>query len=78
VDPAPGPGIAVRLVEWAATGAVRLGLGVADLEAERARLARALTRVPAITRRPGVIAVLELTDPDRNRIVLWQDLLLRP
>lgn len=72
------PEIIVRLVEWVATGAVRLGLGVADLRAERTRLARTLTDVPAISRRPGVIAVLELIDPDRNKIVLWQDLLPRP
>lgn len=50
---------------------------MADLEAERTRQIRTLTKVPASTRRPGVIAVLELIDPDRNKIILWQDLLPR-
>lgn len=58
-------------------GGQRIGLGVADLEAERDRLRAVFPSVPDIVSRPGVIALLELTDPDGNRVVLWQDLLIR-
>jgi predicted enzyme related to lactoylglutathione lyase len=73
------PEIAVRLTALrdGQTGhtAVRLGLGVADLDAEYERLRGAMADVPPIRRKPGVIALLELPDPDGNLVVLWQDLL---
>ena len=76
------PEIAVRVVaraDWPEAGApVRLGLGVADVEAARERLRDALTELPPVRRKPGVIALLELQDPDGNLVVLWQDLLTRP
>jgi hypothetical protein len=74
------PEVALRVVETdvAVLCSGRLGLGVADVDAERARLSPLLDRVPDVRRKPGVIATLELTDPSGNRIVLWQDLLPRP
>lgn len=76
------PEIAVRVVaraDWPEAGApVRLGLGVADVEAARERLRDALPELPPVRRKPGVIALLELQDPDGNLVVLWQDLLTRP
>jgi predicted enzyme related to lactoylglutathione lyase len=78
------PEIAFRLVEARADrpgeappGTVRVGFGVADADAERRRLAGHLAEVPEVRRRPGVIALLELRDPDGNRVVVWQDLLVR-
>lgn len=73
------PEFALRVVETAAPvlWSSRLGIGVADVDAEHARLRPQLDRVPDVRRRPGVIATLELTDPSGNRIVLWQDLLAR-
>jgi catechol 2,3-dioxygenase-like lactoylglutathione lyase family enzyme len=74
------PEVALRVVETdvAVLCSGRLGLGVADVDAEHARLRPLLDRVPDVRRKPGVIATLELTDPSGNRIVLWQDLLPRP
>lgn len=73
------PEIAVRLVVHPAGDAgrtpVRLGLGVADLDAEYERLRGSLEDVPPVRRKPGVIALLELHDIDGNLVVLWQDLL---
>ena len=73
------PEIAVRVVAWAdrhEDGApVRLGLGVADVDAEHERLLDAVPELRPVRRKPGVIALLELRDPDGNLVVLWQDLL---
>lgn len=71
------PEIALRLVtrEGASTDRSRVGIGVADLERERARLSTVWPDVPTITTRPGIIAQLEIDDPDGNRVVLWQDLM---
>ena len=71
-----GPEIAMRLVEGAAVAPerVRIGLGVVDLRAERRRLGELAAGV-GILSKPGVIATLELRDPDGYRVVLWQDLL---
>jgi predicted enzyme related to lactoylglutathione lyase len=73
------PEIAVRLTTrpdgHAGHTAVRLGLGVADLDAEYERLRGGMADVPPTRRKPGVIALLELRDPDGNLVVLWQDLL---
>jgi len=55
----------------------RVGIGVGDLSAERARLLEALDTVPEISVVPRVIAVLELHDGDGNALVFWQDLLSR-
>jgi hypothetical protein len=76
------PEIAVRAVaraDWPEPGApVRVGLGVADVEAARERSRDVLSELPPVRRKPGVIALLELPDPDGNLVVLWQDLLTRP
>jgi predicted enzyme related to lactoylglutathione lyase len=73
------PEIAVRLVAAAPPrpGGARIGLGVADVDAERDRLAGQVNQPLRVTRKPGVIATLELRDPDANLVVVWQDL-LRP
>jgi catechol 2,3-dioxygenase-like lactoylglutathione lyase family enzyme len=75
------PEIAVRVVARTAgqpAGVpVRLGLGVADLDAERDRLQSLVPDLPAVQSKPGVIALLELHDPDGNLVVIWQDLLDR-
>jgi hypothetical protein len=52
-------------------------IGVRDLDGEHARLARHWPYLPPVQRKPGVIAILQLPDPDRNTVVLWQDLLDR-
>lgn len=70
------PQVSLRVVEDAsAAGGARVGIGVDDLEAERARLASSLADVPEVDVIPGVIALLEIQDPDGNRLVFWQDLL---
>ena len=73
------PEIAVRVIaraDWHETRApVRLGLGVADVDAAHERLRDAMPELPAVRRKPGVIALLELHDPDGNPVVVWQDLL---
>jgi hypothetical protein len=57
-------------------GTARVGVGVDDVEQERARLAETRTAFAAqITRIPGVIALLELEDDDGNNVVYWEDLL---
>ncbi|MEN3362158.1 MAG: hypothetical protein V7637_6140 [Mycobacteriales bacterium] len=78
------PEIALRLIESRADrpdeptpGTVRVGIGVPDADTERDRLLGQLPEVPAVVTRPGVIALLELRDPDGNRVVLWHDLLAR-
>jgi hypothetical protein len=53
----------------------KLSLGVADLAAERSRLLTHWADLPAITEKPGVIALLDLLDADANAVTLWQDLL---
>ena len=50
-------------------------LGVADVDAAHERLRDALPDLPPVRRNPGVIALLELHDPDGNLVVLWEDLL---
>ncbi len=70
------PQVSLRVVEDAsAAGGARVGIGVDDLAAERARLAGSLPDVPEVDIVPGVIALLEITDPDGNRLVFWEDLL---
>src|SRR5262249_20338682 len=75
------PEIAFRLIEArpgeAPRGTVRVGLGVAGVDAERVRLTGEIADLPEVRRRPGVIALLELRDPDGNRVVIWHDLLTR-
>ncbi len=78
------PEIALRLIESRADrpdepapGTVRVGIGVPDANVERDRLLTELPDVPPVRTRPGVIALLELRDPDGNRLVLWHDLLVR-
>jgi len=58
-------------------GISRVGIGVVDVEAERARLSTLLQGVPDVRHKPGVIAKLKLTDPSGNQVTLWQDLLPR-
>ena len=74
------PEIAVRVIaraDWQeARAPVRLGLGVADVDAAHERLRDALPDLPPVRRKPGVIALLELHDPDGNLVVLWEDLLV--
>lgn len=73
------PEIAVRITTpvdpHQAGTTVRLGLGVADVDAEHQRLRGTMPDLPTVRRKPGVIALLELHDPDGNLVVLWQDLL---
>jgi len=52
-------------------------IGVRDLARERQRLIADWPDVPPTAEKPGVIAVIRLEDPDRNAVVLWQDLLDR-
>jgi hypothetical protein len=71
------PQIAVRVVaDRTSAGTAQIGIGVADLRAQRALLERDRP-VPDIRTVPGVIALLELADGDGNRLVYWQDLLDR-
>ncbi len=70
------PQISLRVVEEpSAAGGARVGIGVDDLDAERARLAESLEDVPEIDVIPGVIALLEIRDPYGNLLVFWQDLI---
>ncbi|HZM79441.1 MAG TPA: VOC family protein [Candidatus Limnocylindrales bacterium] len=72
----PAPEVVLRLTasaEWA--GGNTAAIGVRDLAVERARLMADWPDLPAIQEKPGVIAVMRLTDPDGNLVVLWQDLL---
>lgn len=71
------PEVALRLVVSREVSAVRVGLGVADVEAERSRLLLTWPGLPAVQARRGVIATLDLEDLDGNRVVVWQDLLPR-
>jgi hypothetical protein len=48
---------------------------VANVAAERSRLVQHWADLPAVTEKPGVIALLRLVDPDDNKVTLWQDLL---
>jgi hypothetical protein len=52
-----------------------LAIGVADLAAERSRLLAHWADIPQAAVKPGVIALLQLQDPDANAVTLWQDLL---
>ncbi|HEX4340970.1 MAG TPA: VOC family protein, partial [Polyangiaceae bacterium] len=62
------PEIALRVrVDAERAGTGRLGLGVADLVAAAADVGSRLGPLPEITTKPGVIATLELHDPDGNR-----------
>jgi hypothetical protein len=73
------PQIALRIVQGLPPlGATRIGIGVTDLATEHTRLRFSFPAVPEIEVVPGVIAVLELPDPDGNLLVFWQDLLDRP
>jgi catechol 2,3-dioxygenase-like lactoylglutathione lyase family enzyme len=73
------PQIALRIVQGAPTsGGTRIGIGVRDLAAEHTRLRIPFPAVPEVEVVPGVIAVLELPDPDGNLLVFWEDLLERP
>jgi catechol 2,3-dioxygenase-like lactoylglutathione lyase family enzyme len=72
------PQIALRIVRGKVTsGHARIGIGTTDLAMEHTRLERALPAVPDIEVTPGVIALVELRDPDGNLLVFWQDLLDR-
>jgi catechol 2,3-dioxygenase-like lactoylglutathione lyase family enzyme len=72
------PQVALRILAGGSgAGEARVGIGVDDLEAERSRLERGLDTVPEISVVPGVIALLQLQDPDGNALVFWQDLLPR-
>jgi catechol 2,3-dioxygenase-like lactoylglutathione lyase family enzyme len=73
------PQIALRIVHGAPIlGGTRIGIGVNDLAAEHARLRISFPAVPEVEVVPGVIAMLELPDPDGNLLVFWEDLLKRP
>lgn len=70
------PEVAFRITaEVGSASHGKLALGVADLGAERARLVQHWADLPAITEKPGVIALLRFADPDGNKVTLWQDLL---
>jgi predicted enzyme related to lactoylglutathione lyase len=70
------PEIALRLTNTTGAGQGTLAIGVVDLAVERARLARSWTDLPEPTYKPRVIGLLQLKDPDGNRVTLWQDLLV--
>jgi len=70
------PEVALRItIEPRSAGHGTLALGVADLAAERSRLADVWADLPETTGKPGVIALLRFPDPDGNVVTLWQDLL---
>jgi hypothetical protein len=70
------PEVVLRLTSQpGSAGKTTAAIGVRDLAAERARLAEAWPDLPPVQEKPGVIAVLRLTDPDGNPVTLWQDLL---
>lgn len=73
------PEIALRLTaEPATAGGGTIALGVADLTAERRRLAGVWGAVPEPVVKPGVITLVRFPDPDGNVVTLWQDLLAGP
>ncbi len=70
------PEIALRItIDPTSAGHGQLSIGVADLAAERTRLLTQWSDLPEAMVKPGVIALLKLTDPDANAVTLWQDLL---
>ena len=70
------PEVAFRITaDPESAGHGKLALGVADLSAERSRLVQHWADLPAITEKPGVIALMRFADPDSNKVTLWQDLL---
>jgi hypothetical protein len=70
------PEVAFRITgDHGSAGYGQLAIGVADLAAERSRLALHWADLPDVTQKPGVIALLRLHDPDANAVTLWQDLL---
>jgi predicted enzyme related to lactoylglutathione lyase len=70
------PEVAFRITaEAESAGHGKLALGVVDLGVERSRLVQHWAELPAITEKPGVIALLQFADPDSNKLTLWQDLL---
>jgi hypothetical protein len=70
------PEVAFRITgDHDSAGHGQLAIGVADLAAERSRLALHWAEVPEATQKPGVIALLRLRDPDANAVTPWQDLL---
>jgi hypothetical protein len=70
------PEVVLRLSELPdSAGHSTAAIGVHDLAGERDRLAVDWPHIPDIHTKPGVIALLRLTDPDGNTVVLWQDLL---
>ncbi|MEP6526619.1 MAG: hypothetical protein ABJA86_05595 [Nocardioidaceae bacterium] len=72
------PQIALRILHTTQPpGGARIGIGVTDLATEHARLRRVLPAVPDLKVVPGVIALVELVDPDGNLLVFWEDLLER-
>jgi catechol 2,3-dioxygenase-like lactoylglutathione lyase family enzyme len=52
----------------------RLRFGVADVRAERERLAGLAVDVSRVTSLPGVVAFIDFTDPWGNRLGCYQDL----
>ncbi len=69
------PELAIRLVVADDRAArLRVGIGVADIESERQRLAPSAE----VATKPGIISTLALEDPDGHQVVLWQDLMRRP
>jgi N-acetylglutamate synthase-like GNAT family acetyltransferase/catechol 2,3-dioxygenase-like lactoylglutathione lyase family enzyme len=72
------PEVVLRITaDPAHAGHATSAIGVRDLDEEHARLAQHWPDLPPVQRKPGVIALLRLADPDRNTVVLWQDLLGR-
>jgi hypothetical protein len=70
------PEVALRVTaDHPSAGHGTLSLGVPDLAAERARLLPHWPDLPRADEKPGVIALLQLRDPDDNAVTLWQDLL---
>jgi catechol 2,3-dioxygenase-like lactoylglutathione lyase family enzyme len=70
------PEVTLRLTGAAApAGTGTLAVGVADLAAERARLADTWPDLPAPAVKPGIITRLTFPDPDGNLVTLWQDLM---
>ena len=74
----PEPEVVLRLTELpGSAGHCTAAIGVQNLARERERLAADWPDMPPTAEKPGVIAVIRLEDPDRNVVVLWQDLLGR-
>jgi hypothetical protein len=70
------PEIALRVrLDPVRAGGSQVGIGVVDLTQTVVELRTRLANVPEPRVKPGIIATVEVSDPDGNVVVVWQDLL---